>query len=501
MKLNRSSGLLLHPTSLPGKFGIGEIGKAAYRWIDFLVEAKQSVWQILPLGPTSYGDSPYQTMSVFAGNPLLIDLQSLSMAGYISTADLKNAPKFQENKIDYKTIIDWKIPLLLEAYAEFLKKARKDDITAFENFCQKYHSEWLDEFALFMALKNNFGGKAWNQWPIELKLRKIDALKEMRFQLKQEIHAQKFLQYLFLKQWQEVKEYANSKGVAIMGDIPIYVTYDSADVWANQDKYCLDNKGALIEVAGVPPDYFSDTGQLWGNPIYKWDLMAKNGFKWWIERVRTTLEYVDIIRIDHFRGFEAYWTVPYGEDTAINGEWKKGPGYKFFDRLMTILPEVPIIAEDLGVITPEVVALRDRYGFPGMKILHFAFSSNASNRDLPHNYDARCIVYAGTHDNDTTLGWFKTLPEHEKTSCIEYLNKKPLDISWELMRLASASTAVLAIFTVQDVLSLGNEARMNFPGKPSGNWSWRLKSKQLTKKHAARLANMTNIYGRANSTL
>ncbi len=501
MELQRSSGLLLHPTSLPGKYGIGEIGKSAYRWIDFLLESKQSIWQILPLGPTSYGDSPYQVTSVFAGNPLLIDLKSLANAGYISPNDLKKSPEFPDNCVDFKSVIEWKMPLLLEAFNRFSEIAKESDIEGFAHFCSAYDDVWLAEFALFMAIKNQFGKRAWWEWPVELKLRDADSLAQIRNQLRHEIRAQKFLQYQFFKQWTNLKNYANQHGIQILGDMPIYVSHDSADLWANQDKFCLDDRGIPVVVAGVPPDYFSETGQLWGNPIYKWDVMEKNGFRWWIERVRTTLQYVDVIRIDHFRGFEAYWKVAYGEETAINGRWVKGPGHVFFDKLLEALPQIPIIAEDLGVITPEVSTLRDRYGFPGMKILQFAFSSDSTNRDLPDNYNKACVVYSGTHDNDTTHGWFKTISEKEREYCIRYLGKNPKDIAWDLMRLACASTADLAIYTMQDVLSLGSEARMNFPGRASGNWTWRLKPSQLSRKYIKKLAKMTEIYGRYNPGL
>ena len=501
MELQRSSGLLLHPTSLPGEYGIGEIGDSAYHWIDFLLESKQSVWQILPLGPTSYGDSPYQVTSVFAGNPLLIDLKSLAKSGYISPNDLKKSPDFLEDCVDFKSVIEWKMPLLEEAFNRFSEIALESDIEGFAHFCSTYDDIWLAEFALFMAIKNQFDKRAWCEWPVELKLRDADSLAEMRNQLKNEIQAQKFFQYQFFKQWTNLKNYANQQGIRILGDIPIYVSHDSADLWANQDKFCLDDEGNLLVVAGVPPDYFSETGQLWGNPIYKWDVMEKNGFRWWIERVRTTLQYVDVIRIDHFRGFEAYWEVAYGEETAINGRWVKGPGHVFFDKLMEALPQIPIIAEDLGVITPEVTALRDRYGFPGMKILQFAFSGDASNRDLPHNYNTACVVYSGNHDNNTTHGWFKTISEKEREYCIRHLGKKPKNISWDLMRLACASTADVAIYPIQDVLGLGSEARMNYPGRASGNWTWRLKPGQLSRKYTKKLAEMTEIYGRSNPVL
>lgn len=496
-KLKRSSGLLLHPTSLPGPYGIGVLGDAAYRWIDFLVSARQSVWQILPLGPTGYGNSPYQTTSVFAGNPLLIDLSQMAREGYISENDLANAPGFPDDHVDFDRVIGWKIPLLLESYQRFSASAAEDEKQAFQSFCNKHNGPWLDDYALFMALKNHFGGNSWNAWPAPLKLRHDNAIQEMRGQLGNEIMAHKFLQFQFFKQWLNLRKYANDRGVNILGDIPIYVTYDSAEVWGTQDKFCLDKEGNPTVVAGVPPDYFSETGQLWGNPIYEWKRMEDNGFRWWIERVRITLECMDMARIDHFRGFEAYWAVPFGEETAVNGKWIKGPNYTLFDALVNALGDIPVVAEDLGLITPEVEALRDQYKFPGMKILQFAFGGGPTAPYLPHNYEHNCLVYTGSHDNDTTHGWYATAPENEREYCRKYLGGFRDSIAWDLIRLACASPAVLCVFPLQDVLDLGPEARMNVPGKPSGNWEWRLHPDQLRETHAARLAELAGIYGRA----
>lgn len=495
-KLQRSSGLLLHPTSLPGPFGIGDLGETAYRWVDFLVSARQSVWQILPLGPTGYGNSPYQTTSVFAGNPLLIDLSALAREGYISQDDLSNTPAFSRERVDFEAVIAWKIPLLLNAYHQFAARAGDEGKQAFQLFCQKHGRSWLDDFALFMALKNHFNDRAWNSWPEPLKLRRREALAEMEEKLKVQILAHKFLQYQFFKQWLDLRRYANEKGVRILGDIPIYVTYDSAEVWATQDKFCLDKEGNPGVVAGVPPDYFSKTGQLWGNPIYDWKAMEKEGFRWWIERVKLTLECVDMARIDHFRGFEAYWAVPFGEETAVKGEWIKAPGEALFDALTRELGDIPLVAEDLGLITPEVEALRDRYALPGMKILQFAFSG-PSNSYLPHNYQPNCLVYTGSHDNDTTEGWFAAAPAKEREFCQKYLGGIRESISWDLIRLACASTAVLAVFPLQDVLNLSSDNRMNIPGQASGNWGWRLLPGQLQEFHAAKLREWAEIFGRA----
>ena len=498
-QLKRSSGLLLHPTSLPGPFGIGEISIEAYKWIDFLVEARQSVWQILPLGPTGYGNSPYQTTSVFAGNPLLIDPARLVSEGYLSQSDLDHAPAFSGQEVEFDKVIDWKIPLLLSAYERFEHNAPAHEREAFASFCHTNDARWLDEYAFFVALKNFYDKKAWYDWPPEVKLRRPEALQALRQQLARQIAAQKFLQYQFYKQWQDLKRYANERGVQIMGDIPIYITLDSAEVWANQEAFCLDEDGNPTIVAGVPPDYFSKTGQLWGNPIYDWEVMHRDGYRWWAERVRVTLESVDLVRIDHFRGFEAYWAVPYGHKTAEHGEWLKGPGRALFDALRQQLGEMPIVVEDLGFITPEVGALRDHYNFPGMKILQFSFGGDPEEPFLPHNYQSNCIVYTGSHDNDTTKGWFKTAPKHEQEYCLKYLGRsRPrLDIAWELMRLGSASVAKMCIFPLQDMLSLDSRARMNVPGKASGNWGWRVSREQIAAADVKKLAEMTEMYGRA----
>lgn len=496
MKLERSSGLLLHPTSLPGPNGIGEIGEMAYHWINFLERSGQTVWQILPLGPTGYGNSPYQTTSVYAGNPLLIDLDRLVREGLLPENAYLQKPDLPQHRVDFDALIDWKLRLLLEAHRHFEQLDDETEKQAFADFCALHDPLWLDDFALFMAIKNAQGGKAWSEWPEKYRLRRQKGLAEAAEKLKAEVKAHKFLQYLFFKHWQELKSYANERGISIMGDIPIYVTFDSADVWSNQDLFLLDKKGNPKMVAGVPPDYFSATGQLWGNPIYDWPLMKKNGFSWWIERVRLTMQTVDLVRIDHFRGFESYWAVPFGEETAVNGEWVVGPGGDLFDAIFAELGDVNIVAEDLGLITPEVEALRDRYEFPGMKILQFAFGGDPADAFLPHNFNHNCVVYTGSHDNDTTIGWYATAPQHEKEFCARYLSHFPEDISWELIRLASASVADVSIFPLQDVLGLGNDARMNLPGNPSGNWNWRVTTEQLKEEHVLRLRALTEVYGR-----
>ena len=496
MKLKRSMGLLLHPTSLPGRFGIGEMNEAAYHWVDTLVAAGQTVWQVLPLGPTGYGDSPYQTFSAFAGNPLLIDLAGLARAGYVPHEALEEAPLFPEGRVDFGPVITWKKPLLLGAYQQFATQAGPAEEAAFDAFCAEHDAIWLHDYAFFMALKDYFGGCAWDTWPRELRRREPATLATWSGRLSSAITAHKFLQYLFFKQWGELKRYANQQGIQILGDLPIYVAYDSADVWARQDLFHLDEEGRPTVVAGVPPDYFSPTGQLWGNPLYRWDAIATHGYQWWTERVRIMLHQVDMVRFDHFRGFEAYWEVPAAEETAVNGRWVEGPGAELFEALFDTLGEVPIIAEDLGVITPEVEALRERFGFPGMKILQFAFDGNATNPYLPHNYERNCVVYTGSHDNNTTRGWFASAPKCERAFCLSYLGYTPDDIAWALMRLAASSVAALAIFPVQDVLSLGSEARMNMPSQAAGNWAWRLRDNELTDDHVARLADLAETYGR-----
>ncbi|RMG68579.1 MAG: 4-alpha-glucanotransferase [Calditrichaeota bacterium] len=495
-KFDRASGLLLHPTSLPGPNGIGELSSFAYRWIDTLVTARQRVWQVLPLGPTGYGNSPYQTISSFAGNPLLIDLDWLVAEGLLEPADLRGRAELPQDRVDFARLVPWKWEILHRVGCTFEQRASTGLLDAFENFCRQHEEAWLEDFAFFLALKNHFGGVAWNEWPAAIRLRQPKAMRQWRSQLRGEIQCHKVIQFLFFHQWQALKNYANQKGIQIFGDIPIYATYDSADVWAHQELFQLDEAGLPLVVAGVPPDYFSRTGQLWGNPIYDWEKMRENGYRWWIARIAHALRLVDVVRVDHFRGFEAYWEVPFGEETAINGRWVKGPGASFFEAVLNALGDIPIVAEDLGEITPEVLALRDQFGFPGMKILQFAFASGPSDPFLPHNYTRNFVVYTGTHDNDTTHGWYMAAPQHEKEYCHRYLGGVPRDIAWALMRLASASVGVWCVFPVQDVLSLGSEARMNYPGRAEGNWAWRMPPNALQPHHIESLAEMSATYGR-----
>jgi 4-alpha-glucanotransferase len=511
MELIRSSGILLHPTSFSGPYGIGDLGQEAYDFIDFLVEAKQSLWQILPLGPTGYGDSPYASFSSFAGNPLLISLDDLVEVGDLSSADLADVPPFPIDCIDFDWVIEWKIPLLQKAARHFLAHASSERKTDFENFCVE-QADWLDDFTLFMAVKEDFDQKArkagvfgamWsNYWDKDIALRQTRAVNRWRKQKAESIAIGKVLQYYFFQQWNALRRYANEKGIKIIGDIPIFVAPDSADVWANRELFQLDKNGQPTVVAGVPPDYFSVTGQLWGNPLYNWKIMAEDRYRWWIKRIQATLKMVDILRIDHFRGFEAYWEVPAGEKTAVKGRWVKAPGMELFEAVEEELGELPIIAEDLGIITEEVIALRERFGFPGMKILQFAFDFDeagalgATNLFLPHNYDHQCVVYPGTHDNDTIWGWYQRRSADEKNLIRRYLARSDHDIAWEFIRLAMASAAGFAVVTFQDVLNLGSDARMNTPSTLGGNWCWQYRPDALGNWAAGRLREMVELYGR-----
>ncbi|MEH2244398.1 4-alpha-glucanotransferase [Nostoc sp.] len=498
MPFPRSSGILLHPTSFPSRFGIGDLGLEAYRFIDFLKESHQQYWQVLPLGPTAYGNSPYMCYSAMAGNPLLISPEKLRDEGLLTEEDFANLPGFLEEKVDFKEVVPVKIGLLKKAYEHFRANATPILQKEFEGFCDS-KAYWLDNYALFMALKDANENANWHTWPSELVKRDPQAMEEVQERLNGEISYYKFVQFEFFRQWSELKSYANMRGIDIIGDIPIYVAHDSADVWAHPNIFCLDEQtGAAAQMAGVPPDYFSATGQLWGNPVYNWEELQKQDFKWWVQRFEAMLDYVDIIRIDHFRGFEAYWAVPQGEETAINGKWVEAPGDAFFEVIRQKLGKLPVLAEDLGVITPGVEALRDKYEFPGMKILQFAFSADAANPFLPFNYPRNSVVYTGTHDNDTTIGWFDTADDQEKQNLLLYLGSiSPDGIHWDLIRLALSSIANQAIIPLQDILGLGNQARMNFPSIPEGNWEWRYQPGALTEELGDRLKVLTRLNGRA----
>jgi 4-alpha-glucanotransferase len=497
----RASGILLHPTSLPSRFGIGDLGIEAYKFVDFLAEGFQQIWQVLPLGPTGYGNSPYLCYSALAGNPLLISPEQLCKDGLLDSARLDNLPEFPANKVDFDLVVATKMPLLKLASDNFRAKNSPKQQEEFQTFCDR-HSNWLNDYALFMALKEAFDGASWNQWDEAIAKRESSAIAKWSEDLKDSIFYHKFLQFQFFSQWSSLKKYANKKKVNIFGDIPIYVAHDSADVWSHPEIFCLDEEtGEAALMAGVPPDYFSATGQLWGNPVYDWEALEKTNFAWWIDRVKGILEYVDLVRIDHFRGFEAFWAVPQGETTAEKGEWLEAPGEKFFDLVFEKLGKLPIVAEDLGVITPEVEALRDKFDFPGMKILQFAFDSDRANAFLPFNYARRnCVVYTGTHDNNTTVGWFNERSLEEQARVIDYLGCVcPEGIHWSLIRLALSSVGDLAIFPLQDILGLGSEAKMNAPGVAQGNWQWRYQSEALTTHLGDRLKHLTYLYGRGTN--
>ena len=442
MNFERASGILLHPTSLPGRFGIGDLGQEAYNFVHFLQSAGQHLWQIMPLGPTGYGDSPYASFSAFAGNPLLISPDKLIAEGLLPENALAELPSFPINFIDYGWVIHVKFKLLQTSFNHFKKRQPTSIIEEFQQFCQR-NSKWLDEFALFMAIKHLFPNGAWTQWPAELAARRPQALQEKRIQLAEKIEAQKYFQFLFFRQWFALKNYANAHNIQIIGDLPIFAAQDSADVWSLPELFYLSETGEPTVVAGVPPDYFSETGQRWGNPLYRWDMLKKQNYGWWADRMNQILKLVDIIRIDHFRGFEAYWEVPADKKTAVIGRWVKGPGAELFlaiEQSMGKLP--PIIAEDLGIITAEVEALRDQFGFPGMRVLQFAFTDGAKNRDLPHNYPRNSVVYTGTHDNDTTTGWYlNSSTEHERDYFRSYLARDGHDACWDMIRLCFSSAA------------------------------------------------------------
>ncbi|MDH3528749.1 MAG: 4-alpha-glucanotransferase [Acidobacteriota bacterium] len=507
MTFPRASGILLHPTSLPNDFGIGDLGDSAYRFVDFLAHAKQTYWQILPLGPTGYGDSPYQCFSAFAGNTNLISPEILVDEELLTQEEIDDRPEFPEGKVDFGTVIDWKNGLLEKAYQRFRLTTSVNLRGSFETFSQQVAS-WLDEYALFRAIKATQGQKLWLEWDDPLKLRHEEALLAAREELVEEIRAQKFYQFLFFKQWTRLKNYTNGKGIKVLGDIPIFVSLDSADVWCNPGEFKLEEDGTPKVVAGVPPDYFSKTGQLWGNPIYDWDKMKSDGFKWWIERFKFTLKTVDIVRVDHFRGFAASWEVPGGDETAENGRWVNVPGMKLFQTLNSELGNLPVIAEDLGLITPDVEELRDEFGFPGMRILQFAFGGDTKNIDLPHNYIKNCAAYTGTHDNDTTVAWFnsqvgddstrdKAQIKREHDFCLNYLNSDGKEIEWDFIRAVWASVANTAVAPMQDLLGLGTEARMNLPASESGNWQWRANDGDFSDELCKRLRELTELYGRA----
>lgn len=493
MRFERSGGILLHPTSLPGPYGIGDLGPSAYRFLDALSAAGCRLWQVLPLGPTGYGDSPYQCFSAFAGNPYLISPEILLQEGLLSSDDLRDLPDFPSARVDYGKVIPWKLRLLARAF---------ERLSAFPSFQQAFDAffeaekAWLEDYALFMALKEVHGGRPWNEWPEALRLRHPDALNEARRELRMSIRRHAFHQFLFFRQWMALREYAHARGVRIIGDLPLFVAYDSADVWAHPDLFRLDAQGRPIVVAGVPPDVFSATGQRWGNPIYRWEAHQTQEFSWWIERVKMVLRLADFVRIDHFRGLAACWEIPADSPTAERGAWVPAPGAELLHRLHQALGnDLPLIAEDLGVITPDVVELRERFHLPGMKILQFAFSG-PDNPFLPHHYPQRCVVYTGTHDNDTAQGWWESAPQAEKDFARRYLATHEPFFAWDLLRAAWASVAIFALAPMQDILGLGGWARMNYPSRPDGNWAWRMEAGAFSDEIVQRLREWNYLYSR-----
>lgn len=505
-RLPRSSGILLHLSSLPGVHGIGDLGPESLRFVDFLARTGQSLWQVLPVGPTGYGNSPYQSLSAFAGNPLFVSLERLAEQGWLAPAELRIDIPISEDQVDFEPVAAWKRSRLSLAMAR-ARESGAWDSAEFTRF-RESESDWLSDYVLFSALKDEAGGRAWTKWAPELVHREPAALMDARRRLAPSIEQEEFVQFEFARQWRALRKYAAAHHVRIMGDIPIFVAHDSADVWANQGLFQLDRSGNPTVVAGVPPDYFSATGQLWGNPLYRWDLLAQQGYDWWISRFRHALRLFDLVRLDHFRGFESFWQVPADARDARQGRWVAGPGIALFRAAEESLGPLPLIAEDLGVITPQVDALRDALGAPGMRVLQFAFGTDPKAADYrPHNYPPHCVIYTGTHDNDTTVGWFHsragegTTRAHgeiarERAAALAYLGTDGADIAWDMLRLAWASVADTAVAPLQDVLSLGTEARLNLPGSAQGNWRWRFRPNQLTPEIEFRLAALTHIYER-----
>lgn len=503
----RASGILLHITSLPGPHGSGDLGPAAYDFVDALARAQQGIWQVLPLGPTGYGDSPYQCYSAFAGNPLLISLNELAKESWLTSAELNGAPEFAEGRAEFEGAMAWKLSLLRQAYQRFHASATDQQRTSFTRY-QKENGQWLSDYSAFMALKDQFGGVQWTLWPAAAASRDPHAMREWRLSLASDTQFYDFLQWQFSRQWLALKAYANARGVQIIGDVPIFVAHDSSDVWANRHLFQLKEDGEPRLIAGVPPDYFSETGQRWGNPLYDWPALAATGYAWWLQRLEQAFKLFDLVRLDHFRGFAAYWEIPAENETAAGGRWVAGPGAALFEALQASLGKLPLIAEDLGVITPDVEALRDQFAFPGMRVLQFAFGDDPKAVDYrPHNFIPNCAVYTGTHDNDTTVGWFRSQAgegttrtaeqiAREREFALNYLQSDGSEIHWDMIRLAMASVARLAVFPMQDVLGLGTEARMNLPSTSRGNWSWRMLPGQFSPGHESRLRSLATMFDR-----
>jgi 4-alpha-glucanotransferase len=498
MRFTRASGVLLHPTSLPGPHGSGDLGREAYNFVDWLVAGGQRLWQLLPLAGIGPGNSPYMSNSAFAGNVLLIDLHELQQQGWLTAADTAPTAGLAADQVNFAAMYPFRIERLHKAALAFASSKDSAQQKDFADF-QKRHASWLHDYSLFMSLCEQKGWKDWCEWEPELAKREPKALAAARAQHAQRIHFWEFCQWCFYRQWLLLKAYANGKGIDIVGDTPIFIAYLSAEVWANQHLFELDAAGKPTVVAGVPPDFFSATGQRWGNPLYRWKAHAKDGYAWWVERIRRTFELVDIVRIDHFRGFAGYWEIPASEPTAIKGQWVPGPGEALFKAINKALGPMPIIAEDLGVITPDVDALRKKFGFPGMRILQFAFGGDATDRFLPHNYEPDTVVYTGTHDNNTASGWWAEASDKERHFARAYLGTDGHDMAWTLIRAAMASVADTAVHPMQDVLALPAEARMNYPGQESGWWGWRFEWAQVQPWHAERLLELGRLYSRAQA--
>jgi 4-alpha-glucanotransferase len=502
MRLPRRSGILLHPTSLPGPHGSGDLGASAYHFVDWLLNAGQSLWQILPLGGIGPGNSPYMSSSAFAGNPLLINLVELHQRGWLASEDLVPDPSFAEEHLYFEAVIPWRMARLEKAASRFAQIASSDERDGIAAF-QRAHAAWLDDYALFMTLADAYDQLDWCDWPVALAQREPRALDAARQQYLSQIGFWTFCQWCFFRQWHALKDYANTRGVQIVGDLPIFIALQSAEVWARQELFELNSQGRALAVSGVPPDFFSASGQRWGNPLYRWSTHAEEGYAWWVERMRHIFEFVDIVRVDHFRGFADYWEIPTAASTAVNGRWMPGPGSSIFSAMHSALGPLAIIAEDLGVITPSVDALRRKFDFPGMRILQFAFgqggTGDSQNAYLPHNYDANTVVYTGTHDNDTVQGWWATANKAYRQHVRDYLALKPEDeaqIHWALIRAACASVADTAIHPLQDVLGLDTRSRMNLPGSTEGHWAWRFSWSQVDPSLSHRLSHLCRLYRR-----
>ncbi len=493
----RTSGIILHPTSLPGPDGIGDLGPEAYRWIEFLSSSGCGLWQVLPLGPTGYGDSPYQCFSAFAGNYCLISPILLLEEGLLRKNFILDRPSFPSDHVEYGEVIKWKKTILELAFIEFRRSRKTKLRNEFIGFVQS-QTGWLDDYSVFMALKEKHEQKPWYEWPQELKEHDPEAIRNFHRSFPELIEKYKFFQFIFFRQWRSLKQYANKRGIKIIGDIPIFVANDSSDAWSHPELFIFNSNLRPVKVAGVPPDYFSPSGQLWGNPLYRWKIHRKDNFSWWSQRVKSNLTLFDIIRLDHFRGFVASWEIPYGEETAKKGKWVKGPGKILFDAISRNVGQIPLIAEDLGEITPDVITLREELGIPGMKVLQFAFDGDPLNEFLPHNFPSNCVAYTGTHDNDTARGWYEQADEEQRDQCRRYLARSGEDIAWDMIRVIWSSVATMCLAPMQDLLNLSSESRMNFPSRAYGNWQWRMPADSLNDLVFSRLREMNELFGRMN---